>query len=128
VVTPVVTSSVALTQTDTWQLDNAMLEWPTDAGTPIAWHENTLPQQQLAIAPTPDDVGQLGLLYIAFTEILDGSGIALSIPDDWAPYIVWGALSELLSSDGPAYDPVRAQYCDQRFHEGIELARLVLGG
>jgi hypothetical protein len=125
---PVVTSSKVLTQVDTWELDNGLENWGTDTGTPYAWHETTLPQQQIAVAPTPDDVGQIGLLYVALAKTLDGTGIALTVPDDWAPYIVWGVLSELLNSDGDSYDPVRAAYCERRFNEGIELARLVLGG
>lgn len=125
---PIIVSSTALTQVDTWELDNGMTEWGTDTGTPYAWHETTLPQQQIAIAPTPDDVGQIGLLYVALANVLDGTGVALTVPDDWTPYILWGTLGELLSSDGPSYDPVRAKYCQQRFDEGVELARLVLGG
>lgn len=125
---PVIISSTALTQVDTWELDNGMTEWGTDTGTPYAWHETTLPQQQIAIAPTPDDVGQIGLLYVALAAVLYGTGVALTVPDDWTPYILWGTLGELLGSDGPSYDPVRAQYCTRRFEEGVELARLVLGG
>jgi hypothetical protein len=117
-----------LTQVDTWELDNGLDDWPSEAGTPVAWYENTLQQQQIGLAPTPGDVGQIGLLYVALSDALDGSGIALDVPDDWTPYIVWGTLAELLSSDGPAFDPVRASYCSQRLEEGVELARLVLGG
>lgn len=117
-----------LTQTDTWDLDTGADHWPSDRDIPIAWWETTLPQQVVAVAKTPTNAGTIGLLYVALATTLTGAGIAFTVPDDFTPYILWGTLSELFSSDGPAFDPVRATYCDQRFQEGIELARLILGG
>ena len=117
-----------LTQTDTWDLDTGAGTWPADRDIPIAWWETTLPQQVVALARTPTNAGTIGLLYVALATTLTGAGVALTVPDDFAPYILWGTLGELLASDGPAFDPVRAGYCSQRFNEGIELARLILGG
>lgn len=120
--------TATLTQVDTWELDQGASDWPSDQAKPDTWYENTLGQQRLGIAKTPNDVGQIGLLYVALATTLTGAGINLTVPDDWTPYILWGTLAELLSSDGPSFDPLRAQYCKQRFDEGIELAKLVLGG
>ena|SRR5215831_9560435 len=123
-----------LSQADTWELDTGAVglqgsvTWPADRDIPITWWETTLPQQQLALALAPINDGTIGLLYVALATSIDGLGTSLTVPDDFTPYILWGTLSELLSSDGPVYDPVRASYCDQRFREGIELARLILGG
>ncbi len=117
-----------LTQVDTWELDNGASNWPSDRDIPIAWTENTLPQQTVRIAKTPINDGTISLLYIALAATLTGAGIVLAVPDDWSPYILYGTLAELLSSDGQSFDPVRADYCSRRFQEGIELARLVLGG
>ena len=117
-----------LTQVDTWELDNGKPDWPSDQDVPISWWETTLGQQQVGIAPTPSQVGQINLLYVQLAATLTGAGVALTVPDDWSPYILWGTLAELLSSDGQSYDPVRAQYCSTRLAEGIELANLVLGG
>ncbi len=118
----------ALTPTDTWELDTSVNLWPSGAGTPITWWQTTLAQQRLGIAPIPDNVGQLNLLYVALSTTLTGLGVNLTVPDDWAPYILWGTLEELLSSDGPPFDPLRAQYCGKRYTEGVELAQAVLGG
>lgn len=117
-----------LTQVDTWELDNGMHRWPTDRDIPIAWWETTLPQQQIGIAKTPSNNGVIGLLYVALAQTLTGAGITFAVPDDWTPYILYGTLAELLSSDGASFDPVRAGYCTTRYQEGIELARIVLGG
>jgi hypothetical protein len=124
-----------LTQTDTWDLDTGgynnvtgAVTWPADRDIPIAWWETTLPQQKLALALTPLNDGTIGLLYVALAQTLTGTGTTFTVPDDFTPYILWGTLNELLSSDGPAYDPARAQYCEQRYQEGVELCRLILGG
>lgn len=121
-----------LTQADTWELDTGAGSvpgsWPGDRDIPITWWETTLPQQQVAVAKTPLNSGTIGLMYVALAATLTGAGINLTVPDDFTPYILWGTLAELLSSDGPSFDPVRAQYCRQRYDEGVELCRLILGG
>ena len=117
-----------LTEVDTWELDNDNAGWQQSWAIPIAWYENQLQQQQIAIAPPPVNNGTLGLLLIELATVLTGSGAFFTIPDDWTPYIMYGALAELLGADGPAYDPARADYCQRRYSEGIELARLILGG
>lgn len=121
-----------LTQADTWELDTGAGSvpgsWPGDRDIPITWWETTLPQQQVAVAKTPSNNGTLGLMYVALATTLTGLGINLTVPDDFTPYILWGTLAELLSSDGPSFDPVRAQYCSSRYDEGVELCRLILGG
>ncbi len=117
-----------LTQVDTWELDTGATNWPSDRDIPIAWHENVLPQQTIAVAKTPLNAGTIGLLYVQLAAAITGAGVALVIPDDWTPYILYGTLAELLSSDGPSFDPVRANYCSTRYQEGVELALLVLGG
>lgn len=124
---PISLTTSVLTNVDTWELDNATSN-PLDTGTPIAWYENTLDQQEFGIAPVPNTNGTIGFLYVQLATALTGLGVNLVVPDDWAPYVMWGALAELLSSDGPSFDPVRAAYCSRRYEEGVELARLVLGG
>lgn len=122
-------TTMMLTKCDTWELDNAQPDWPYDTSSvPVAWWDTTLPQQQIGIAKTPANTGTIGLLYVALAAQLDNTGVALTVPDDWSPYILWGTLAELLGSDGPSFDPVRAKWCKQRMDEGIELANLVLGG
>lgn len=118
----------ALTQVETWELDQGYSQWPSDAQIPIAWLEDDQPQQTVQLAATPVNGGTISLLYVQLATTLTGLGVALSVPDDWTPYILWGTLAELLSSDGPTFDPLRAQYATRRYEEGIELARLVLGG
>lgn len=118
----------ALTQVETWELDQGYQRWPSDQQIPIAWLEDDQPQQQVQLAATPVNGGVISLLYVQLATTLTGLGIALGVPDDWSPYVLWGTLAELLSSDGPAFDPLRAQYAQRRYDEGVELAKVVLGG
>ena len=117
-----------LTLVDSWELDTGASNWPSDRDIPIAWYENALPQQQVGIAKNPLNDGTIGLMYVQLATTLTGAGVTLAVPDDWTPYIMYGTLAELLGSDGPSFDPVRATWCRQRYDEGVELAQLVLGG
>ena len=117
-----------LTQADTWELDKGYGNWQQDQDVPIAWWENTLDQQQIGVAKVPVRNGTIGLLYVGLAQALSGTGIPFIVPADWTPYILYGVLAELLSADGPSFDPVRYQYCVSRYEEGIELAKLVLEG
>lgn len=117
----------ALVRSDTWEQDHGLYTWPVAAQDPISWYENPLPNLRVGLAPPPSNAGQAELLYIQLGQTLTGAGIALLVPDDWTPYVKWSALSLLLSADGEGFDPQRAAYCEQRYMEGVELARLVLG-
>ena len=119
---------ISLTRSDTWQLDSALNDWETTAGTPVAWQESETPTLEFDVAPAPEDAGELTLLYVALSTLLTGAGVVLSIPDEWAPYITWGILADALASDGEGCDPPRAAYAESRFNEGIELARVTLRG
>lgn len=118
----------ALTRSDTWELDNGDAAWPTASGTPIAWWETTLASLRIGIARAPSTPGQLNLLIIELAQLLTGLGIHLTVPDDFTPYVLWGALADIFNAQGTGYDPVRAQWCMNRYDEGVELCRLVLRG
>lgn len=118
----------ALTRTDAFELDRGLTDWTTDLDRPIVYHESTLPTLTLELAKAPSDVGTIGLLYTALPTTLGGSGTVMSIPDEWTPYVKWGALAALLGQDGEGHDPERAQYCQTRYDEGVMLARVLLGG
>jgi hypothetical protein len=119
---------VALTRTDAWEADAALPEWTTDFATPLTWTDAHHPTRVFEIIPGPNDVGQLGLMTVNRPTTLTGTGTLLEVPEEYASYILWGALGELLGSEGEGADPQRAAYCRQRYQEGVELARIQLGG
>ena len=119
---------VALTRTDAWEADAALPDWTTDFATPLTWTDAHHPTRVFEIIPGPDDIGQLGLMTVNRPTTLAGTGTLLEVPEEFASYVLWGALGELLGSEGEAADPQRASYCRQRYQEGIDLAQILLGG
>ncbi len=50
----------------------------------------------------------------------------MGIPDDWCWVVKWGALADLLRKDGPARDPARAKYCEDRWAMGCAAAKMAI--
>lgn len=81
------------------------------------------PPVTLQMIPPPANNGQAEILAI-LTGLPSNlaAGVLLGIPDDFSWAIKWGALADLLAKSGQAHDMLRANYCEQRFKEGIALA------
>lgn len=56
-----------------------------------------------------------------------GRSKPLPIPNIFYPYVKYGVMADMLSKEGEGQDMVRAKYCEDRFQEGIELAKMMLG-
>jgi hypothetical protein len=98
-------------------------DWNLAPQTPYAYSILGTPPVQLQLAPPPIDAGSLGIVTVATgADLAITSSTALGIPDNWAWVVKWGALSDLLSKDGPAYDPARAAWCEKRYQLGVQLA------
>lgn len=115
-------------RTDTWQADYGLTTWETVAGTPKMYMDAETPTLQIQVAPAPSINGTIEIVYVALTTTLDQSGINLTVPDEFAPYIKWGILADMLSKVlGRQHDFDRAKYCEERFQEGILLAQVLVG-
>ena len=91
---------------------------------PKAWSISVTPPFQLQLAPAPQSLGILQMLVVGVGPALDPTtGVVLGIPDDLSWIVKWGALADLLGRDSPARDPARATYCEQRYQQGVDLAR-----
>lgn len=123
-----VRSVTELPREDSWSLDAGDRNWEVDAApAPTAYNEGLPPPKSLYLAHVASDIGGIDLLYTQVSGALSNTGTKLSVPDEFAPYIVWGVLADALGSKlGEAYDPVRAAYCEARFQEGIALAKSLL--
>lgn len=115
---------------DTFEADHLMPGW--DQGStgidPLVYFEYESGTLQIRIAPPPWQNGTLTFLYVAQGTTMTGDGIAVTVPAELAHVIKYGALADMLSKDGRGKDPTRAQYCEDRFQLGVELARIVLKG
>jgi hypothetical protein len=118
------------TYTPLWRVDEEMLNrrivgWNKNAGTPQSYSAIVTPETAIQLAPTPIATGNLQVLVIQSGPDVDLVNNSLvGVFDDFVPAVLWGARAELLGRDGPARDDTRAQYCTQRFQEGIQLAKL----
>lgn len=123
------TDFVELFAVDTFQQDMQTDDWPANADrVPEAYFLNLLPSLTVQVSPTPNDQGQAEITTTTLGVTPTGAGVALSVPDDWTPYIFWGVLAQMFGKSGEASDPQRAAYCQARYEEGIELARLLSSG
>jgi hypothetical protein len=103
-------------------------EWDNQPGPPQAYSVATSPDFTVQIIPAPANSGNVQLVIAAAgaapTIANFPPGNSLGIPDDFVWVLKFGVLADLLSMDGPARDPQRAQYCEQRWQQGIKVARL----
>ena len=100
--------------------------WRTASANPPTSFSLAVSQPLVLQFISPSSVsGTLELLTINSPANLDPTiGVLLNIPDDFSPYIKWGALADLLGKDGQGKDQPRADYCEQRWKEGLEIAKI----
>ena len=86
------------------------------------------PPVSIQIGPPPTNPGSIELCLVQ-----SGPPVNLSVPpnpdiiglpDDFAYAVKWGALADMLSGDGQSRDTQRAMYCESRYQEAVQLARL----
>jgi hypothetical protein len=93
-------------------------------GTPESFSRITTQPVTLELIPPPAGVGQIDLVTVKTGAALDTStSVPLGIPDEFAWVVKWGALSDLLGSEGQGRDVERAAYCEIRWRQGVSLAR-----
>jgi len=121
---------IPLPKADSFEMDRLL--GPTVAITqalPQAYREaDTTETLTIAVAPAPAAPGELGLLYVSLSDVLDGQGTLFNIPDDWVPYIKYGVYADMLGKTGRGQDLLRARYAEQRYEEGITLTQSLLQG
>lgn len=98
--------------------------WNTDSGTPEEWLVLASPPITLQLAPPPISTGTLDMLTVNSLALDPAtSATVLNVPDNLAAAVKWGALSDLLSIDGPARDLPRAVFCQQRYEQYVAMGR-----
>ena len=100
---------------------------PQNPSQPISYSVFSAGPEALRLVPPPSDEGIVDLLLVAAgpqVQLNPASPTALNIPDDLSPALKWGVLADLLGADGPSRDFARAQYCEQRYQEFVQLASI----
>ena len=111
--------------TDEFALTGGTADWFNNVGVPSDYSTILNQPLTLQLAPAPADNGHVHLITTNSGPAL-GNSIAtvLGVPDDLTWIIKFGALADLFAQNGPAQDQARAKYCEARWTEGIELARI----
>jgi hypothetical protein len=93
--------------------------------TPYAYSVSITPPLTVQIIPTGSNTATLEMVVCQCPAALDpATGVLVNVPDDFAWAIKFGAMADLLGREGMSRDAFRAQYCEKRYQEGVELARL----
>jgi hypothetical protein len=82
---------------------------------------------QLRLVPPTSANGQVDCIFVVAGPTVNlsvASPVVLNIPDDVSAALKWGVLADMLGTDGPSRDYARATYCEQRYNEYVELARM----
>lgn len=122
-------SFVEIPRGDTWEADHAILDWPQNgAQRPALRTDAEVPTLQIQLIPAPNVSGTVWILYVALSTLLSNTGQLFTVPDEFVPAIKWGVIADMLSKVGRAFDPVRAEYAQSRYDEGVEAAKIMLAG
>lgn len=111
---------------DEFQMTAYNPNWSVSQGiNPQSYSLAASPVLTFALSPVPVASGSVELITTNSGAALNPSTPRiLGIPDDWTNVVKWGTLADLLSYDGPAPDPMRSAYCNDRWESGLRLARL----
>ena len=98
--------------------------WGTSPADPTTGYSVAVePPVSLSLIPPQANPAQLELITLnAGVALNPSTGVLLGIPDNFAWVVKFGAMADLLSKAGQAQDLPRANYCQQRWREGIQIA------
>lgn len=122
-----------LTTCDYWEQDHGTPGWQFLSGVPTGYLVSPLDQLTIQLDPIPIANGTINYHYIRSTPFEDPAtseqsiyDFVLRLPANFAWAIKYGVMADMFSKEGEANDPQRAEYCEQRWQEGIELAKLLI--
>jgi hypothetical protein len=95
-------------------------------GAPDSWLITASPPLAFDVSCPPNQPGQFDMLVsYSGTSFTPPAVNLVSIPDDWTPALIYGALADVLENSMEGRDSIRAKYCLQRY-EHLKKAMLKL--
>lgn len=90
--------------------------------TPFAWDVLAGPPLALTFDAPANVPNTLDILaMISGGLVTPPTAVPLLIPDDWAWVLKFGIMSDLLRKESESTDLERADYCERRFQQGVQL-------
>lgn len=101
--------------------------WNIEPGTPRVYSVMLPPPLQIALTPPPSTNGILDIISVNTGPSLNPvvSATVLGIPNDLCPGIKWGVMADLFGIDGQARDLSRANFCEKRYQQYVQLGTLL---
>ncbi len=100
-------------------------------GTPLTYRRSTEPPLSFDVDIQPAVPGNYDVHTVdAGGDLSVNAATILRVPNDWCWVIKWGAMAQLFGRESNAADPLRAEYCLQRYKMGMaamQQAPAVLG-
>lgn len=107
---------------DRWAQSNYQPRTIGTVGVPSTWRRSTEPPLIVSVNKIPPVTGNYEFITVNSGAVLSTSSpTVLTVPDDFAWVIKYGALADLLSRESVARDPMRAEYCQRRYIQGMAL-------
>jgi hypothetical protein len=89
---------------------------------PTTFQQSAQPPMSFDTDYVPPVPGQYEVLAVTAGNALAMSASQLLyVPDDWAWLIKWGSLATLFGREVNAKDALRAEYCEKRYQDGVQL-------
>lgn len=111
-----------LSRTDPYAAQAFEPLWQLNPGNPYGYSQAESQPLKLTIVPPPRSPGSVELVYAESLDLAANDSAVLGVPDEFSWAIKWGALYDLLSTNNPGYDPVRAKYCLERYTASLDIA------
>ena len=110
-------------QTDAWSKRAFDYNYTVKAETPPqTWMQSTEPPPRFDVDNVPPVTGNYEVIAVNSGAVSNAtSAQLLSVPDDWSWLVFFGALADLFGFESEAKDELRAQYCQQRYEQGLQL-------
>ena len=112
---------VTLTREDRRAFDAFEPDHLQTSAVPSSWSLLAGPPLMFDVDTAPNFPGTFELIALLSGQTFSPpTGTLLNVPDDWSWVCKWGALSDLLSRESEATDRLRAQFCLQRYIDGLK--------
>jgi len=104
--------------------------WPRDSSEPETWSEDRQDAQTFSVSPPPPDSGK-NITLIGIENVIPSSLDTLStiteIPKSFTFYLFAGVMNKIRTTDGELKDDFQANYFWNRYMEGVNLAKAIMG-
>lgn len=113
-----------LTREDVMSFQSFEPEYPQTIGYPQSWTVSSEPPLSFDVDIAPTTAGYFDMLaLIAGPTFSPPTASLLGLPDDWSMIAMYGALADILGQEAESTDRERADYCLQRYTEGVEMMK-----